>query len=297
MRQAAGPHHLGAGVVVLRVLHQDLGVGHHRAQQALGDGIGDLHVAAVGEVALHGVHHDVGASAGGLVVRQRHGELRVHDGEFGPGEVAAVTALDLALLFGDHGGVAHLAARGGEGQYHAQGQAGRGLALVVVEVPDVALVGHAVANGLGGVDRAAAAHGQQEVNALLLAQRDALVHQAQPRVRHRAAQRDIGDAGFIQRVRDLLQKPRAHHAAAAVVDQHLAAAEFPDQLRNPGLRVPAKDHLGGGVVLEIKHDGVLLPVDCPVSIIMNADGKINGKCMIRHSKTRCGDAPASGLTV
>ena len=76
--QAARPHHLCAGVQVLRIGMQDLRFRDDRAHQRLGHAVGDLHAAAVGEVALHGMHEDIRAAAAGLIVRQGERELRIH---------------------------------------------------------------------------------------------------------------------------------------------------------------------------------------------------------------------------
>ena len=268
VRQASGPHDLRPGVVVLRILRQDLRVLLHRAQQALRQRVGDLHVPAVGEVPLHGVHHDVRAAAGRLVVRQGHGQFRVHDRELRPAVVAAVAALHQALFLRDHGAVAHFAARRRDGQDDAQGQAGRGLALVIIEIPHVAVVGHAVADGLRAVDGAAAAHGQQEVYAFLFAQFNAFVHQAQVRVRHRTAQGHKGNARRFQRIRDPLQQAGADHAAAAVMDQDLSAAEFLHQVGDPGFRALSENHFRGGIVIESEHRFSLRSFFCSAFMII-----------------------------
>ena len=147
----------------------------------------------------------------------------------------------------------HLAAGGGKGQDNAQGQACRCLPFVVIEIPDVALVGHAVADGLGGVNGASAADGQQEIHAFLFAQLNAFIHQAQPGIRHRAAEGHVGDGGRVQGVRDFFQQSGTDDASSAVVNQDLFAAELPDQGGNLCFRAFAEDHLGGRVVIESKH--------------------------------------------
>ena len=173
------------------------------------------------------MHHDVGAAGLGLVVGQAHGELRVHHGKLGPGNVVVVGALLAGVFIGDDAAVAHLAAGGGDGEHHAHGHVGRRLALVVVELPHILVrLGQTVAYGLGGVDDAAAAHGQEEVHAFLPAQLYALSHLAQVGIGHNAAQLHMRDALRIQSRLYPVDEPGAHCALAAIVYEHLAAAEL-----------------------------------------------------------------------
>ena len=72
--QAACPHDLGAGVVIFGVIHQDQGVLFHGTQNANGDIVGHIIVFFIGKKALHGVHHNIGAAAGRLVIGQGVGE-------------------------------------------------------------------------------------------------------------------------------------------------------------------------------------------------------------------------------
>ncbi len=199
------------------------------------------------------MHQDVHAAAGRLVGGQGGGELRVHDGEAGTADVVVVAPLDAALVFGDDAAVAHLAACGGDGEHHAHRQAGLGPAGPVVELPHVGLLRQAIGDGFGGVDDAAASHGQNEVYTLLPAQLNAAVHQRQPGVGHHAAQLGVGDLRLIQRGLDPHQQPGPDHAAAAVVNQHFFAALGLDQRAGLLLRALAEHHLGGGVIDEIEH--------------------------------------------
>ena len=155
-----------------------------------------------------------------------NGQLRVHHGEFGGGRCRCCSPLHAALVLGNHAAVAHLAARGGDGEHYAHRQAGPGLTGPVVELPHVGVLGQAVGDGLGGVDDAAAAHSQDKVYALFFAQLDALIHQRQPGVGHHAAQLHIRNSLALQRSPDLRKQARTLGAAAAVMDQNPATARF-----------------------------------------------------------------------
>ena len=174
--QAARPHNAGAGVVVRRVLHRLLRRVHDRAHQPLGDGVRRLHRLIPGEVPLHCVRDDVRAAGRRLIRRQREHQLRVHQRELQAAEVAAQAALLAVLLVGDDRGIAHLAARGGDGQHAADGIRRLRRRFLFIEVPHIAVVGEAVSNRLRGIDHAAAADGEQKVNALFSAKLNTFTH-------------------------------------------------------------------------------------------------------------------------
>ena len=68
----------------------------------------------------------------------------------------------------------------------------------------------------------------------------------------------MAHTGLVQRLQHLLQQTAAHHAAAAVVDQHLGGAAGLGQLANTVLGTLAEDNFCGGVVLKINHFDLLL---------------------------------------
>lgn len=84
------------------VFHGLGAVGNHRTQKRLGNGIGQLIVQGI-EIAVHGVHHNIRYAAGHLVHRQRKGQFRIHNGEFGEIESNIVqTPLAAGGLIGQH---------------------------------------------------------------------------------------------------------------------------------------------------------------------------------------------------
>ncbi len=258
MGETARPHHLSPGLVVGRVGVEDDGILHHGAQQALGQCVRQLHVAAVGEVALHGVHHDVGAAGLGLIVGQGDGQLRVHDGELGTADVVVVAPLLVGILFGDDAAVGGLAARRRDGQDACHRQALCRLAGVLVQLPHILVrLSQTIGDGLGRVDDTAAAHGQKEIDAVLPAQTDAFIHLAQVGVWHHAAQLPAGDAGLCQNLFCPVQHTGAECALAAVDHEHPGAAVLTHQCAHLLLAVSAEDDPGRRVKFEIVcHCGV-----------------------------------------
>ena len=71
VRQTACPHQTGARIIILRIFQRRLYIPHDRAQQTFRQLIRQTHrIALCGEIPLHRVHHNVGSTAGGLVIRQ-----------------------------------------------------------------------------------------------------------------------------------------------------------------------------------------------------------------------------------
>ena len=164
--QHTRPHEVRPGVVVAGVCQGLGGGGENGLHEALAQAVRHIHVLRGGEVPLHDVGEHIRGAAGGLIGGEGAGVPGVHDGEHGTVDVAFdVAPFQVLPLQGDDGGVGGLAAGGGQGQHHAHGH-GLFRRLFGVEVPEVPVVGHAHADGLGGVDGAAAAHGQDEVHPL-----------------------------------------------------------------------------------------------------------------------------------
>ena len=232
---------------------QHEGVLEHGAQQPLGEFVGELEGLLGGEVALHGVHHDVHAAARRLIPRQCDRELGVHDRELGAAVIGVAALLDAQLLVGDHAAVAHLGAGGCDGEHHADGRAARGLADARVEVPGIAAAGEAVADGLGGIDDRAAAHGEDEVHALGARELEALVDEREARVGHNAAQLDVGKARLVEGGTHAVDKSRAHSRLPAKMHEHLGGAELLGELARLALGTKTELDLRGRVIGEAVH--------------------------------------------
>ena len=258
MCQTAGPHHLRTCIIVLRILVQDQRIFFHGPQQTFRECIGDLHITAVCKITLHRMHHDIRAAAGGLVIRQCHRQFRVHDRKFWPRVIAAVAAFHKSLFLRDHGRITHLAAGCRNRQDHTQRQTSGRLALVIIEIPHISFIGHTVADCLCRIDRAAAAYTEEKIHLFLFAEFDPFVYQSQVRIGHCTTQRHIWDPCFFQLIRYTCQQPGAYHAAAAVVYQHLRAAEFLYQIRHLILGVLAEYHFGRGIIVKTEHNVFLL---------------------------------------
>src|SRR5699024_5338746 len=137
--------------------------------------------------------------------------------------------LEIAPLLGDDAAVGPLAAGGGDGQHHAHGQRLFDLGGAGEEVPEVPLVQGAEADGLGGVDDAAAAYRQQEVRPGPPDDVDALVDLAAAGVGLDAGELGVGDAGLLQGGGDGVVGAVAADGAAAGDQQHPGTAETAHQ--------------------------------------------------------------------
>ena len=257
MAEGGGPHDFCARIIVFRIRHQDVCIGHHRAEQALGDRVGQLHGAAIVEVALHRVHADVRCTGHGLILRQSHRELRIHDGEARTCEIRVIGAFDTALVchLRDDGRVRHLGAGCCDRQYDALRGACARLALEIVEIPDVArgLIRDSVADGLCGVDDGTAADGKDEVDTFLPTELDALVDLAEVRVRYDTAKLDIADPGFLELLFNRRHEARLLHTLTSVVDQNLRRALLLHKLSGFRSRIRTKHHLRRCIINKWQH--------------------------------------------
>ena len=197
------------------------------------------------------MHHYVGSAGCRLVGWQSVGALGVHHGKAASAQVAVDASLEQSLVGSDDAARRHLATGSGDGEHHANGQALLGHGFPSPEVPHVAVVGHAVAYGLGGVDHAASTHGEDEVYLLAAAQVDALAHLRQQWVGHHAAQLAKLDAGTTQLLPHHVEQSRPLRRASTIVDEHLLAATGSHQFTNLLLRLTAKHHSRGGIKIEI----------------------------------------------
>ena len=249
----AGPHDLRADIVVIRVAD---GLGpelYHGAEQALAELVGELVVLNGGKITLVGVHHDVNDAAGRLIGRKGVCELRIHDGEAGADAVVVAGGFDLERVVVQHAARGALAAGGGDGNNGADGHHdGRVLGAQEV-IPHVAVIESADADALGGVDDAAAADGEQEVDALALDDLDALAHVLHAGVGLSAAEVNGGDALVLDVLADAVKEPAADHAAAAVDYEDLGRALLGAELADILLLVLAEHELGGAVESEVVH--------------------------------------------
>ena len=204
--QRTSPHNLGAVSIVFGVGKHFKDAVLHGAQQRLGNGVGQRHVFILREVALHGVHHDIGSTCCRLIGWQGVGQLRIHNAEAATAQVAVDAALQQSFVAGDNATVGHLAACCGNGQYDADRQTGLRRGLAGPEVPHIAVVAHAIADGLGRVDNASATYGEDEVYLFAATEFNAFVDLRQQRVGDDATQLDKADASLTQSVEGAVEQ-------------------------------------------------------------------------------------------
>ncbi len=180
-------------------------------------------------------------------------ESRVQDAELRTERVASGSSLEHSLLLRDHAVAAALTAGRRDRQHGTDRKRLLHERFAAIEIPEIAVVQNARGDRLGGVDRASAAHGEQEVHALLPAQINALVHKSAARIRLHAAELRVRDALLLQRRLHTVEQTRADHAAAAVVDQNLRSAEALHELARAVLLVLAKRKISWCVKIEIVH--------------------------------------------
>ena len=252
---AAAPHDLAHGIVVLVVLDGNSRGIHDSLDEVLGHAVGeDIGFLDLGEVALERVHDDVGDAADELLLGDGEGQLRIHEGEDRAVERRVEADLAHRVLIRQHGGVARLAARSGECQYGTDGHGLFEFGAAAPEIPDVrAGVGHAVGDGLGRVDDAAATDGEDEVGFEGECLADALAHECDARVRLDAAEHLEGEPRGRQLALDAREQAAPDDAAAAVDDVDAARAVRAQFLGHAVLGMAAEDDLCRHLELKTLH--------------------------------------------
>ncbi len=224
MAEHAGPHDVGAGIVVV-------GVGQH-ARRLGADGVherqvqivGHRHRAQVVEEALQQVAEHVGKASGCLEGRQGESELGVHERVARTVVVVGVAGLAAQLVVGDDRVLRGLAAGGGMVSTTAMGSVDGLGALRLEQLPHVVFDARAVGDGLRGVHDAAAAHRDDPVDPLALAQGHALAHERDLGVGPHAAKLVNGHARTLERIAHARDQPACHRRSAAEVDERAQGA-------------------------------------------------------------------------
>ena len=252
---AAAPHDLAHGIVILVVLDGTSRSIHDSLDEVLGHAVGeDIGFFDFCEVALERVHDDVGDATDELLLGDGEGQLRIHEGEDWTVERRVEADLAHRVLVRQHGGVARLAACGSERQHGTDGHGLREFGAATPEIPDVrAGVGHAVGDGLCRVDDAAAADGEDEVGFEGECLADALAHERNARIRLDAAEHLEGEARGCQLALDAREQTAPDDAAAAVDDVDAARAIRAQLLGHAVLGMAAEDDLRRHLELKTLH--------------------------------------------
>ena len=100
--KTACPHNLRTGIIVIRLGMQNFCISHYGTKKTFCQGICDLHIATIGKITFHGMHHNIGTSGFRLVIRQGFGKFRIHNRKLRSCQVIIISSLFQCLLIGDH---------------------------------------------------------------------------------------------------------------------------------------------------------------------------------------------------
>ena len=252
--QHTGPHQVCPGGVIIGI-GQGLRSGVHNGfHQRLAQPVRQGHIRRVGEIPLADMGKHIHGAAGGLIRRKGAGEAGVQHGELGADHIAFRAApLQISLLLGDDAAVRPLTAGGRDRQHDAHRKRSGNDGLSGEEVPEVPVVGHTKADGLCGVDDAAAAQRQKKVTALLTAEVNALVYLAAAGIGLDAGELRPGKAGLPQRGGHGVIGAVALDGAAAGDQQYPGSAKAAHQGAGVFLFSVAEDEERGGVEREVVH--------------------------------------------
>ena len=167
--------------------------------------------------------------------------------------LAARTALEHAVFLGHHG----VAATFGTGRrnrlHHANRECCRRRGLAIVKIPEIAVVNRTHRNGLGTVNRRAAAHRQNKIDAIFTDNFNALVHKRIVRVRLHAAKLHMRNANSIEASLHSVNEAGANRRTATVVDEHLRAAILFDEFTAFAFAAHAEHEFRRAVEIKIVH--------------------------------------------
>jgi len=128
---------------------------------------------------------------------------------------------------------------------------------LVIEVPHLATVIQAIADGFGRVDDRTSADCQDEVNSFLPAELDALMDLAQPWVRYDTSQRDIIDSLLGKGFGDPSKPPLFFRAFRSIMDQDFLAAFVGDQGTHLLFSILSEYDFCRGIVRKIRYHAIL----------------------------------------
>ena len=215
-------------------------------QDTLGPAVHQPRLSRRSHVLLHHVHERIGQSAGDLTLRKRVKRLRIENRE---DRVVAVEGVFLLRLVArDHRSAVHLGACGGHRQHRGQRHRLR-VAALEDQLPGIPLVEQSGRDELRTVDHRTAAHSQQEVNLLLLAQSDGFAKGLDRRVGLDPPEFD--EITTRKGLDNLVVDPVPLDAAAAEGDHDPLVSR--DELRQTGDLAFAEDQFGRILIDEVVH--------------------------------------------
>ncbi len=267
----AGEGEFGPGVVLPEAaVAEEAGVVDDGAEGGFAEGVGEVGVRGVGEVAFEDVAHHVARAVGELVFGEGVEEFGVDDAEDGAEFFAAVAEFAFGGGAGDDAVGAAIAASRRDGEDGGDAEGGEGSGLFGDEVfPDVAMAGRAEGDGFGGVDDAAATDGEDDGDGGPASEGDAFPDEVEGGVGLDSAESVHFNARFLQGADDIFVKAGTFDAAASVVQEDFIGIGF-DVLADGVLGAFAEDDVRVVAVGEIEHgdfvffSGRIAP-DCPFS--------------------------------
>ena len=260
MGQASCPHYLCPCLIVIRLCHKDSGIIHNGAQQMFADSVCQLHIAGLVEIPFHCMHHNIRASAGCLILRQSHGDLRIHNREFCPADIVITSPLQPSLLIGNYRRITHFGSCRGNRKNNSHRKTCFRFSYLLIKIPYVSLllVSHTVSDSFGRIYYTAASYSQNKIHAFLPAQIYPLIDQGKSGVRHNSSQRHIRNARLVKRRINPVQKPGSLYTSASIVNKNLPASLLLYQVSGLLLCLFPKYNFRRCVISKILHNKLLL---------------------------------------
>ena len=220
-RHRSAVQDVGAGIVVVRVFQDALGVFNDGFHDRLGEARLERNLGCMREILFENVRQNIADSVDRLIARDAERIFRIEDGEGREGGASPV--LFFCFPVRNDAASVHFRACCGQRQNGAERQGFFGHCFARVKIPHIPFVGDADSYCLGRVNHASAANGENPVDPFCPAQINPFFHRAKTRVRLDARQLQYAAARSLQKRCDLVVKTGALDAAAAVHKQYRVA--------------------------------------------------------------------------
>ena len=115
------------------------------------------------------MHQNVCASACCLIIRQCHGQFRIHNCKARSSIVIAVSSLDPAVFFCNNRRITHLTSCRCNSQYNTNRKTSCCLALFVIKIPYVPFIGNSISDCFCRINRTSAAYSKDEIYSFFFA--------------------------------------------------------------------------------------------------------------------------------
>src|SRR5574344_1946930 len=253
VRDGPRPHERRPGFIIRRIRLDARSRGDDRLERAFAESVGEIHARFVCKIAFEDMRHHIRDAACRLVLRKRVGELRIEYRKRGAQTFPGRGTLEKRAFLGDDRVAGSFGTGRGNGEDDAYRKRFPRHAPAFMEIPEVSVIDRSHGDGLRRVDHGAAAHRENEIDALFSAEVYAFVYRPASGIRTDTAEVDEADACGFERSAHAGQKPASFRGTAAEDKQRLARACIAYKFADLGFGALPEYETGGRVIGKVNH--------------------------------------------